>query len=80
MVDEKAFTAEHAVQQWAAIPRTLLGKGGQALAKRVILTSIIAWFVVDSSGSVLSGAPLNAVFNLSFLAIFCIPLWRMKID
>ncbi len=46
-----------------------------ALTKRLIVTSVVAWFVVDSTGSVMSGAPLNALFNVSFLAIFCIPLW-----
>ncbi len=46
-----------------------------ALAKQMIITSIVAWFVVDSTGSVMSGAPLNALFNVSFLLIFCVPLW-----
>ena len=47
-----------------------------ALARQIIVTSIVAWFIVDSAGSVLSGAPLNALFNTSFLLIFCVPLWR----
>ena len=46
-----------------------------ALAKQLIVTSIVAWYIVDSTGSVLAGAPLNAVFNVSFLLIFCVPLW-----
>ncbi len=46
-----------------------------AIAGRIIMTSIIAWFVIDSSGSVLAGAPLNALGNTSFLLIFCLPLW-----
>ncbi len=46
-----------------------------ALARKMIATSIVAWFVVDSTGSVMSGAPLNALFNVSFLLIFCVPLW-----
>lgn len=46
-----------------------------ALAKQTIVTSIVAWFVVDSAGSVMSGAPLNALFNVSFLLIFYVPLW-----
>ncbi len=47
-----------------------------ALARQLIVTSIVAWFIVDSAGSILSGAPLNALFNVSFLLIFCVPLWR----
>lgn len=46
------------------------------LARSLILTSISVWFVVDSLGSVLAGAPLNAAFNVGFLLLFFIPLWR----
>ena len=47
-----------------------------ALARRIILTGIGTWFVVDGAGSVLAGAPMNAVYNLFFLAIFAVPLLR----
>ncbi len=47
-----------------------------ALTRKIIMTSIIVWFIIDSSGSVLAGAPLNVVGNTSFLLIFCLPLWR----
>ena len=50
----------------------------QALAAKLIITSIVTWFVVDSTGSILAGAPLNAAFNVSFLLIFCVPLWRYR--
>lgn len=46
-----------------------------AIAGKIIMTSIIAWFVIDSIGSVLAGAPLNVLGNTSFLLIFCLPLW-----
>ena len=46
------------------------------IAGRIIATSIVAWYVIDSTGSVLAGAPLNAVGNTSFLLIFLLPLWR----
>ena len=45
------------------------------LAGKIIMTSIVVWFVIDSAGSVLAGAPLNALGNVSFLLIFCLPLW-----
>ncbi len=47
-----------------------------ALTRKIIMTSIIAWFIIDSSGSVLAGASLNVLGNTSFLLIFCLPLWR----
>jgi hypothetical protein len=50
----------------------------QALAAKLIIASIITWFVIDSTGSILAGAPLNAAFNVSFLLIFCVPLWRYR--
>jgi hypothetical protein len=48
------------------------------LARQLIIPSIVTWFVIDSTGSILAGAPLNAVFNVSFLLIFCVPLWRTQ--
>lgn len=50
----------------------------QALAAKLIITSIVTWFVIDSTGSILAGAPLNAAINVSFLLIFCVPLWRYR--
>jgi hypothetical protein len=48
------------------------------LARTLILTGIGAWFVVDSAGSIAAGAPLNAIFNIGFLAAFAVPLRRPK--
>jgi hypothetical protein len=44
----------------------------------LIRQSLILWFAVDSFASVLAGAPLNAVANLAFLALFLIPMLRGK--
>ncbi len=57
---------------------THLFPSDQALAAKLIIASIVTWFVIDSTGSILAGAPLNAVFNVSFLLIFCVPLWRYR--
>ncbi len=46
------------------------------LAGTMIMVSLGAWFIVDSLGSILAGAPLNAVLNMGFLPIFLIPLMR----
>jgi hypothetical protein len=44
--------------------------------RRIIRTSMLSWFVVDSTGSVAAGAALNVLANLVFLALFLIPLQR----
>ncbi|HSM41818.1 MAG TPA: hypothetical protein VK862_13785 [Afifellaceae bacterium] len=44
------------------------------LARTMILTSVGAWFLIDSAGSLAAGAPLNAVLNISFLLAFTLPL------
>lgn len=48
------------------------------LAGSLIRTSAIAWFVVDSVGSIVAGAPLNAALNVGFLALFLVPLASAK--
>ncbi len=45
-----------------------------ALARSLIRQSVLTWFVIDSTGSVLAGAPANVVGNLAFLALFLVPL------
>lgn len=40
----------------------------------ILRTAVTAWFVVDSAGSFLAGAPLNVIANVPFAAAFLIPL------
>ncbi|WP_419909068.1 hypothetical protein [Hoeflea sp.] len=47
-----------------------------ALARSMVLTAAVVWFVIDSLGSVFAGAPVNAIYNIGFLALFVVPLWR----
>ena len=42
--------------------------------RQIILAGIWSWFVVDSTGSVLAGAPFNAVLNAGFLLAYVWPL------
>lgn len=42
------------------------GKGVRA----ALAQGAIAWFVVDSLGSILAGAPINVAMNLGFLGLF----------
>lgn len=57
---------------------TQLFPSDQRLAAKLIIASIVTWFVIDSAGSIIVGAPLNAAFNVLFLLIFCVPLWRYR--
>lgn len=44
--------------------------------RKTVLVSLLSWFVLDSSGSVASGNPSNAVFNVLVLLLAVGPLWR----
>ena len=44
--------------------------------RRVVLISLIAWFCLDSAGSIASGNASNAVFNVAVLLLAVGPLWR----
>ena len=45
-------------------------------ARKSVLTGVIAWFLLDSAGSIASGNPSNAVFNVIVLFAAVGPLWR----
>lgn len=60
---------------WILIDR-LLPKDPD-LVKAMIIVPIVAWFLVDSAGSIASGGWLNAVLNLGFLAAFLVPIHGM---
>ena len=44
--------------------------------RRVVLTGILAWFVLDSLGSITSGMALNVLANVLILFVAVGPLWR----
>lgn len=48
--------------------------------RRTVLTSLLAWFLLDSAGSIASGNPSNAAFNVLVLLIAVGPLWRPATD
>ncbi|TMM53610.1 hypothetical protein FEE95_17050 [Maribacter algarum] len=43
--------------------------------RKIVLISLLSWFVVDSSGSIFSGNSNNAVTNIFLLIILVGPLW-----
>lgn len=44
--------------------------------RKAVLTGIVSWFLVDSTGSIASGNASNAVFNVVVLLIAIGPLWK----
>lgn len=43
--------------------------------RKAVLTGLIAWFLLDSAGSIASGTPSNAWFNIIVLLLAVGPLW-----
>lgn len=43
--------------------------------RRAVVTGLCSWFVLDSAGSIASGNPSNAGFNVLVLLILVGPLW-----
>lgn len=44
--------------------------------RRAVLCGLLAWFALDSAGSIASGTPSNALFNIIVLLVAVGPLWR----
>ncbi len=44
--------------------------------RRAVLTGLLAWFVLDSAGSITSGNGSNALFNIAVLLLAVGPMWR----
>jgi hypothetical protein len=44
--------------------------------RRTVLAGLLAWFCLDSAGSIASGNPSNALFNIVVLLAAVGPLWR----
>lgn len=49
-----------------------------ALAINLLRSGLIAWFAVDSLGSLAAGAPINVALNVALLAAFLWPLARVQ--
>lgn len=50
------------------------------IAKRAGIIAAIAWFVVDSIGSIASGVWSNAMFNVIYFLLLVIPLMMVKFE
>ena len=47
---------------------------------RASIIALVAWFVIDSAGSVASGVTSNAIFNVVMLVLLAGPLLLVKIE
>lgn len=63
---------------WMILTR-LMPKDPQ-LAKSIMTSGLFGWFVVDSAGSLISGAWFNAVINCAILFCFIFPLKFIIVD
>jgi tetrahydromethanopterin S-methyltransferase subunit D len=43
--------------------------------RKSVLAGLLAWFLLDSSGSIASGNPSNVIFNCMVLLLAAGPLW-----
>lgn len=44
--------------------------------RKTVMAGLLAWFVLDSSGSIASGNASNAAINILVLVVAAGPLWR----
>lgn len=61
-----------AITMWGVVRR--LFDQDPALVRALLLPGLVVWFLIDSTGSVVSGGGLNVVGNIGFLVLFGIPL------
>ena len=57
----------------------MLAAGPEQLSQivpRAVVAGLLAWFVLDSAGSIASGNASNAFFNVVVLLVTVGPLWR----
>ncbi|VAW12374.1 hypothetical protein MNBD_ALPHA09-114 [hydrothermal vent metagenome] len=47
---------------------------------RVAIWALVAWFVIDSAGSIAAGVASNAAFNIILLVAALIPLITVKLE
>ncbi|RED18296.1 hypothetical protein [Pontivivens insulae] len=48
--------------------------------RRAVLFGLLSWFILDSTGSALSGNPSNVLFNIGVLLLGVGPLWRPAVE
>jgi hypothetical protein len=65
------------VTMWRLASLTSLSEISSSDLVGAMRSGLLAWFVVDSTASVLAGAPVNAAVNAAILAGLLVPLGKM---
>jgi len=68
---------------WGALIWFLSGEAYDAAPeaiRRAVVGGFLAWFILDSAGSITSGNASNALFNIVVLLAFVGPMWRSAKD
>lgn len=55
-------------------------KRGDKQIIRASIIAVVAWFVIDTAGSIASGVTSNAIFNVAMLVLLAGPLILVKIE
>lgn len=63
------------VMMWLIIDRLL--PADPKLARLLMIEATFAWYLVDSTGSFVSGASVNVLLNTLLLAAIVLPAWRI---
>ena len=61
-----------------AIVAPAIERGDDAVRRGAML-ALVVWYVVDSSGSALSGVPINVAINTVFFVVIMAPLMLVKV-
>lgn len=65
-----------AVMMWLVIDRLM--PVDPRLARLLLMESTLAWYLVDSTGSFMSGATLNVLLNTVLMLAIVLPAWRIN--
>ena len=63
------------VMMWLVVDRLL--HADPKLARLLIIEATLAWYIVDSTGSFVSGAGVNVLLNTVLMLTIVLPAWRI---
>ncbi len=63
------------LMMWLVIDRLYLAD--PRLARLLLVESTLAWYLVDSTGSFVSGAIVNVLLNTALMLTIVVPAWRI---
>lgn len=67
-----------AVMLWLVLDRLL--PADPRLTRLLLVESTLAWFIVDSTCSFMSGATVNVLLNTALMLAIVVPAWRIGQD